>query len=107
MQLYLEDIFFVQSKEACKALGAAFNLFPSLAESSLELIMKGVEIPELNVPILMKMTRKVLESLLANADRSKLLSSVLDILEWTAKIRYIKDGWNTVCLVVGNIPLLD
>jgi len=26
--LYLEDIFFVQSKEACRALGAAYNLFP-------------------------------------------------------------------------------
>lgn len=45
IDLYMEDIFFVQSKEACKALGAAFNLFPKLAEASVELIRKGVEIP--------------------------------------------------------------
>jgi hypothetical protein len=28
--------------------------------------MKGVDIPELNVPILMKMTKKLLESLLVH-----------------------------------------
>jgi len=97
----------VQSKEACKALGAAYNLFPSLAEESVEFIRKGVEIPELNVPILMKTTKKVLESLLSHADRKKLLNYILDILEWINKVRYIKDGWNTISLVVGNIPLLD
>ena len=53
------------------------------------------------------MTRKVLESLLANGDRLKLLGNVLDILEWISKIRYIKDGWNTVSLVISNIPVLD
>lgn len=107
LSLYLEDIFFVQCKEACKALGSAFHLFPTLAEDAVEMIRKGVEIPELNVPVLMKTTKKVLESLLANADRMKLLGYVLDILEQIVKIRYIKDGWSTINLVVGCIPLLD
>ncbi len=45
--------------------------------------------------------------MLAHSDRMKLLGYVLNILEWISKIRYIKDGWNTINLVIGNIPLLD
>lgn len=90
MEIYLEDIFFVQSKEASKALGEIFVLYPDLAEKSIPYLLKGIEIPELNVSILMKSAKKLLQALLTHCDPKKMLGDVLLVLNGILNIRYIK-----------------
>lgn len=63
----------MQNKSAAKVLGYIYALFPKMAEDSIEFIYKGVDIPELNVGMLMKSTTKVLGSLFQHADKMKLL----------------------------------